>query len=561
VGGPRGATNERESTRGVLGVRGDFDRLLGLGSDWRWEVSHVYGTTQVSLGTDGLVSTEALFNGVRVEADPSRPGQFRCVDAAARAVGCVPINPFAPYTAEMTRYMARSAITTGQSELNSTVAFLSGNLLELPAGPLKTVAGAELRSFGGDLDYDSQINLGLTTGNQIGDVASVTTRTREFFAEAAVPVVVNKPFARSINLEGAYRWSSPSRGDNYSTFKLGGDWSPAAGVRFRLMSAKSVRTPVPGELSGIAQTFGVVNDPCTAARRNLNPIRSANCATDGVPANYAPPQNVEQSVAGLSGGNPNLTPETGRTLTYGVVWTPTRNVSVSIDRFEIKIEDIIRSIPRQDAVNTCYDTPSRLLCNQVSRGSNSSIPGATWVLTAVNGQLQNAAVQVVRGFDIEGRYAFQPNRFGSFELSAFATIYDEAVVSVLDGRAILPLLGFAGGSTEDQGFIRLTGAANLGWRRGKFSGNWNVRYIGSAHMSPSAKQAGFQRVPEHAYHNFRLSYAVGKDMEVYGGIKNLFDKNPPFFASGFSGTQALDTIPGYYDVFGRSYFIGARYRF
>ena len=44
-------------------------------------------------------------------------------------------------------------------------------------------------------------------------------------------------------------------------------------------------------------------------------------------------------------------------------------------------------------------------------------------------------------------------------------------------------------------------------------------------------------------------------------MTNLFDKKPPFFASGSSGTQALDTVPGYYDVFGRSFFVGARFKF
>ena len=49
--------------------------------------------------------------------------------------------------------------------------------------------------------------------------------------------------------------------------------------------------------------------------------------------------------------------------------------------------------------------------------------------------------------------------------------------------------------------------------------------------------------------------------EVYAGVTNLFDKDPPFFASGTSGTQALDTIPAFYDVFGRSYYMGTRIKF
>ena len=54
---------------------------------------------------------------------------------------------------------------------------------------------------------------------------------------------------------------------------------------------------------------------------------------------------------------------------------------------------------------------------------------------------------------------------------------------------------------------------------------------------------------------------LGKDAEIYLGVTNLADKKPPVFASGTSGTQALDTVPGYYDVFGRSYFAGVRAKF
>ena len=89
-----------------------------------------------------------------------------------------------------------------------------------------------------------------------------------------------------LNAEAAFRWSDPSRGDNYETWKYGGDWAPIKSLRFRAMQSRAVRTPVPGESSGIGQTFGVVNDPCTEARRNNSPTRAANCLADGVPAGY-----------------------------------------------------------------------------------------------------------------------------------------------------------------------------------------------------------------------------------------------------------------------------------
>jgi iron complex outermembrane recepter protein len=567
LGTDRGAESNRNTARTVFGLKGEMDNLFGLGSGWRWEASHVYGRTAATLGTRGLVGLGELYEGLRVEADPANPGGFRCVSAVARSQGCVPINPFADYTKAMTDYVRVSSNAVGRSTLNDTVAFLSGSPIELPAGSLRTVIGAEHRSFAGFLDYDNVVNRGLATGNVIGDTDYVKTKTSEVFAELYVPLLADQAFARSMNVEGAFRHSS-SKGDNYNTWKFGGDWEPVDGLRFRAMKARSVRAPAPGELSGIATTAGVVNDPCTAARRNANATRAANCATDGVPADYAPALVIEQSVQGFTGGNANLKPEEGTTLTFGAVWAPSfvKGFSISIDRFEVDVEKIITTVDRQLTANLCYDTPNRLLCGAVRRGANPLIPGATYILTAVDENLQNVAKQSIAGVDIDVKYKMGLAQYGDLDFSMLATFYDKAKFVPIPGEEPINQLGQAGGSTTDQGWIRFTANANIGWRMGPFSANWNVRHIGKANMASTGANTtttddGFPKIGSHSYHNVRLGYTVKKDFEVFGGITNLFDKQPPFFASGTSGTQALDTIPGYYDVFGRSYFVGARMKF
>jgi iron complex outermembrane receptor protein len=478
----------------------------------------------------------------------------------ARAQGCVPINPFAEYTPDMINYVRAKSVSVGTSTLNDTVAHITGSPFELPAGAVRAVVGAEYRRVSGFLDYDDGTNSGIVTGNAIGDTDYIETRTREFFGEVLVPVLADKPFAKSVNVEAAYR-GSKSGGDNYNTWKIGGDWEPVGGLRFRVMQAKAVRTPVAGELSGIGTTAGVVNDPCTAPRRDANPTRAANCAADGIPADYAPPLVVEQSVSGLTGGNANLKPEEGNTLTYGLVWEPSKNFSMSIDRFDIKIDDIITTVSRQTSVNLCYDTPNRLLCDAVTRGTNPLIPGANYVLTEVNEQLQNVAKQHIAGVDIDVKYAMKMAGWGDLDMSLITTLYDKATLLPLAGEQELSLLGQAGGSTTDQGWIRMTANANLGWRYGKFKTNWNLRHIGRADMALGTTAEGFPKIGSHTYHNVRVGYEFAKDSEVFAGVTNLFDKQPPFFASGTSGTQALDTIPAYYDIFGRSYFVGVRAKF
>jgi outer membrane receptor protein involved in Fe transport len=560
----RGAINTREMYRGVAGLRGELESIGGFGSEWSWEISHMYGSTKLNSITRGLVATDRLYYGLRVEQNPAAPaGTYRCVDPGARASGCVPINPFAPYSQAVKDYLGVTAGQSGRSDLEDTTAFLSGSLFNLPAGSLKAVLGVERRSFAGFLDYDEQINRALVTGNQIGDVSRVKIETKEIFTEIDVPVLKDLPFARSVDVTGSFRRSKPNSGDNYNTWGYGLNWQPIEGLRVRASKARAVRTPVPDDLSGVGQTFGVVNDPCTAARRNNNATRAANCASDGVPTNYAPPLTVEQSVAGFVGGNPNLAPEVGDTLTFGFVWQPSfvPGFNLSVDRFRIDVADVINTVGRQIKADLCYDSTDRLFCTDLQRGVNPNTPG-NWALLAVNDQLVNVASLKISGFDIEAGYKFAlgtGDRYGNLSIRALMTIYDKADQTPLPGKATIDFLGYAGGSTSDQGWLKKQAVTDIRYALGSFAASWHVRYIGSAFMAPGAEEFG--KVGSRFYHDVRFSYDVGEGSQLYLGVDNLADKDPPFFATGTSGTQALDTIPAYYDVFGRTYFGGVRVKF
>lgn len=558
--GERGSTNERQTVRLVAGLNGDFELLKDR--NWHWEVSYVYGRTSLNSKTEGLVGTDRLYYGLRVEADPANPGGYRCTDAGARAAGCVAINPFAPYTQEMKDYLVVSAGQQGRSILHDANAYISGELFDLPGGPVSVALGAEYRTFSGFLDYDDAIEGGLTTGNQIGDVDFVKSTTKEAYVEAILPVLSDMAFAKSLTLEGAFRISDPNRGKNYETWKYGGTWEPIEGVRFRAIRARAVRAPVPSDLSGIGQTFGVVNDPCTAARRNANATRAANCAADGIPANYNPPLTVEQGVQGFVGGNPDLEPEKATTLTYGIALTPRflPGFSLTVDRFDIKIKDLISTVGRQEQADLCYDTTDRLFCDQLTRGVDDEVPGANYVLKAVNDQLLNVATLRVKGIDVDARYAFNLGG-GRINLQGQATIYDKASKIAIPGQDPIKYDGTIGGSTSDQGWPTWQGTLNFNYKLDDFAFNYHFRYIPKTEAAVGTKDAGFPDVPAQSYSDIRLSYNVDKQYEFYFGVNNLFDNSPPFFPTGTSGTQALDTIPAYYDVFGRSFYAGIKANF
>lgn len=560
----RGATNDREMYRAVAGVKGSFESIGGFGSDWSWELSHLYGRTTLNSITNGLVGTDRLYYGLRVEQVPgAAPGTYQCTDPGARATGCVPIDPFNPYTQAMKDYLTVSAGQSGRNDLEDTVAVISGSLFDLPAGPFQAVLGVERRSFAGFLDYADQINVGTVTGNVIGDVDRVKTVTKEIFAEVNVPILKDLPFAQELTANGSFRSSDPDRGDKYETWGYGLNWAPVESVRIRASQARAVRTPVPDDLSGTSQTFGTVNDPCAVEQVNDNAIRAANCASEGISPTYNPPQTVRQSVSGFVGGNPDLDPEVADTLTFGIVFTPTflEGFSISVDRFNIEVEDVINTVGRQLKVDLCYDTTERLFCDDIVRGPNANV-AETYTLQAVNDQSINVATMEISGYDVEAGYSFDlgsDGQFGEIDLRALMTFYDKADVTALPGQPVTDYLGYAGGSTSDQGWIKRQGTINVGYKFGPFEGRWNSRYIGRSFMGVGAEEFG--EVGSHFYHDVRFAYNFGEGSQVYLGVDNVADKDPPFFASGFSGTQALDTIPAYYDIFGRTYFGGIRLKF
>jgi len=562
--GLRGATNDRDTVRIAGGLRGDF---AALERDFSWEVSHVYGRTTLSSLTEGLVGTDRLYNGLRVEPIPGLAGQFRCADPTARALGCIPINPFADYTPAMANYLRVTAGQAGESLLEDTNAFISGSLFSLPAGEVQTAVGIERRVTSGFIDYDESINRGLVTTNQILDQTEVETKTKELYGEILVPILKDKAFAKRLSVEGAYRTTDAdylAKSISYDTWKLGGEWAPLEGLRFRAMRARSVRAPLVDDLSGGSQTFGTIADPCAQSRRTANATRNANCTADGIPAGYAPPLNVEQSVAGFVTRNPNIDPEESRSVTFGFVVAPPAlpGFSLSLDRFEIDIEGIISQVGRQIIANRCYDTGNRQDCNLLTRGPNPSVAGATYVLLAVNDSTANLATQDIAGYDLAVQYRRDLGEYGKGSAKLLVTNYDRADLYTGPSAAVVDLLGFAGGSTDDQGFIKTTANLDLNYQYRDFGVNWNIRYIGSAEMSPFLVGAGFPGVSSANYHNIRLSYEQAvfgaEQAELYVGINNAFDKDPPFFATGSAGTQGLDTIPGYYDIFGRQYFAGVR---
>src|SRR5690606_22562249 len=119
-------------------------------------------------------------------------------------------------------------------------------------------------------------------------------------------------------------FSVASRYSDYSNFggttnnKFGLRWQVSDDFTLRSTWAEGFRAPSIGELYGTFSRFdATIQDPCNGATGQTG----ANCQALGVPD----PENFEQAntqISVVTGGNPELKPETSTSFTAGLVYSP-----------------------------------------------------------------------------------------------------------------------------------------------------------------------------------------------------------------------------------------------
>ena len=582
----RSNRDDRDYYRGVVGVKGK------IGDRFNFDLSYEHSESKDHTQSQD-VSAGAY--GAALNAGRDGSGNIVCLDAAARAAGCVPINIFgfntvSPAAAAFVQTYIGPTVTAPDGQVLKTGQKLSfdyvarvkqdvatgtigGSLFNLPGGPLGVVVGAEYRRESSSEVFGPGTQLGLGVGNQISNTVG-SFNVKEAFVEAVAPLLKDVPFAHYLGFEGAYRYADYSTVGSVHTYKIGGDYAPTADIRFRAVYAQATRAPNVGELfSSQSQTFPAVVDPCDqrqgdgdggairalpAACRNIPGI-SATVARAG---SFAYTTAQIQTIDGLTGGNLKLKAERSQTLTAGAVLTPhwVRNLSLSVDYYRIKVKDAIGIIGQQVSLDQCFATGNPTFCNNIIRDANGFV-------TRVNGLNLNTGGYLVSGIDIQGRYRTNLDAIhlpGALDLNVFWTHLLKQEQTPFPGGPVQNekrqldcySCGRLGSGPLDK--IR----ADATFTADAFSFTYTLKYLSA--MVDDVASANAIRVPPYAYHDVQASIGIGanKRFEFYGGVNNLFDKKPPVFNDTnqvtWPGTQ---TVADTYDVYGRLLYVGFRAKF
>ncbi len=576
--GPREGTTERNFYRFVLGLEGTvFD------DRFTWDVSYNYGhvsENQVSNGQVNVVNfRDALAARLEVgdENGNGVPGEVICIDPEARANGCAPANIFgfdSLSQAAVNYIAAQGAFQTGITQQVVT-GNLSGSLFDLPAGPVGIALGAEYRKESSFSDNDALTNAGLNAGNVLPDTRG-SFDVAEVYAEVKVPILADTPGFQLLEVGGAVRYADYSTAGGVLSWNVQGTWQPIDDLRLRATYATAVRAPNIGELfAGLSQTFpSGLTDPCAAANGGTGVTATdgtalaANCLADpGVAANVAlngsftQVQSDIQGIGGFNGGNPNLFEETAKSLTVGAVLNPRsidflRNLTVTVDYYDIEIEDVISGFPRQFTLDQCYTESNSTFCQFIIRRPTATSTNSAGSIQFINALGVNAAVLETSGIDVTASYSTGLGLTEGDRLSAriaYTHILKYDFFSLPTAPAD-PSDGEIGTAAD-----RFT--ANLAYTNDDFRLSFTGTFIGKSFVDDQFNGPRFASVPAYFKLDSQFSWNVTDELEWYFGIDNLLDKAAPNILTGVTGNvTGADTAADVYDVFGRSYYSGVRLR-
>ncbi|KQU47435.1 hypothetical protein ASG67_14375 [Sphingomonas sp. Leaf339] len=560
----------RDTWRAVAGVRGD------LGSNVNYDVSYVYGHLNdfnASEDVDTARYRQSL-DSIRVGTGNVVGTDIVCRDTAARANGCIPINLFGLNTADPRAASYVQAVVPKSEQITNqqhvvTASLSSSSLFDLGAGGVGAAIGVEYRRESVVDDLDILTNTGGNSGNQIPDLRG-SQNVKEVFGEVNVPLLSGRGLFQYLGVTGAIRYSDYNTIGSVLSWNAGGEWEPVRGLRFRGRYAVANRAPNNSELfSAPSETFAGVTDPCDGITRTSTGATDAACRAIPAIASFltANPNGTfayaladTQAINGFVGGNRNLKEETAKTITAGFVFTPDfiRGFQVTADYFDIRIDDAINTLDRSDTVDKCLSTGDAVFCNNVIRFAQ------TGYLQTVNAQLINIAGYKVRGIDVSTQYS-HPLGLTPDDRFTITANYTYQIDYKLQSDPATPVEESAG--TFGRGFSthRVNGRAtyetngtSLSWQTTLLSGG---PFLRNQFISNDPAVLALNDVPDYWLHNLQISQQVAKNFTFYFNVDNVFDKKPQYLPGTPFGTPTGLETSADFDLFGRSFTAGARFRF
>lgn len=515
--GLRQVTVKDDSTRFVAGLRGNWN-------DWDWDTGILYSEAETVDSTDNRVS-QTLFQQSLLLDTENAYNLFTGLNTAD------PTSPFDPTPNPESVLDTFRINVQRQSKTSITLAdFKVSNpsVMALPAGDVGMALGVELRNEDftenrdprsdgsvqfNDLVTGELLNVSDIMGSSASPDANGSRTVTSLYSEFLVPLLADIPGVQSLDMQLAVRFEDFSDVGNVTKPKIALSYYPVSWLQFRGAYSEGFRAP---NLLQIHQSETSVvntrNDPVTGETVQLQEIRR---------------------------GNKNLEPEDSKNTTFGVVLTPTNNLTITADYWKIE----------QDGVIGLLGSSNGLQLDALLRSQGSSNPNVTRASTTdgsigepilFNDIFLNLDLREIEGVDMSVQYSFDVDA-GSFDLkfnTAYLSKFDQTPSAELQQLIDAGLsANNAGTLIKQNGRPEIRSTASLLWKNDKWGAGVFVSHVGETEDtstradSDTADPGAALPVGDFTTVGANLSYLFGsgtlEDTRIRFGIKNLFDEEPP----------------------------------
>jgi len=574
----------------VVGARG------GITDNIDYDVFATYGESERIQRQSGFARFDRLQQSLL--AVPDGAGGVQCTDTSG---GCEAINLFG-LSGDLGSPEAQAYVfnLTQQVIDQSTIGTVQGTIYgDLPITlfadtPVNFAVGAEYREFTTAQVSDEASQ---TPGAVVGGGGADPNFTGSYdvfdvYGELIVPVLESVPFAEQLSIDLGARYSNYELSGNELTWKAGLTWEPTPGFTIRGNFQKAARAPNIGELF-FPITTGLSNlqiDRCQGAAPTTDAALAAVCIAQGAPAGIVNAGGILEPPAGqvnaTSGGNINLDTEKAETWTLGFIAQPDvlPGLTLTVDYFNISIEDTIGSATIGDINTGCYDGvldfATNPFCQLIARSpTTGGLAGAPNEVPGFLQNLNNLGRLYTDGVDVRINYGTDLTDNIALNLNFEGTWTNENVFQAIAGESVeRDCVGFfsvnCGAIQPEFVFNQRTTLSfmdeyslSLRWRylSGVEQEPLDIADQGPAFIgnSPVFGDVDFTQIPAESYFDLTFQWDVIENLLFTFTVTNMFDNQPAVVGSNI-GTTAFNSgniYPSNYDALGRRYNAAIRFSF
>ncbi|HFF3761035.1 MULTISPECIES: TonB-dependent receptor domain-containing protein [Stenotrophomonas] len=539
----------------TLGAKGMF-------GDWDYSASFTRG--EYRLDQDRFVRWKDKINGFFADrvlgqqlgtyTDPTTGGKFGIYNPNYAAFYS-PITPeeFGSFTGYGTHH-SKTWQNLGRVQLTN------GSLFSLPGGD----AGLAVVLEGGSEGWNYTPNQSFIDGNVWGTTAVAGAGHRSNYA---VTSELRMPLHDMVTVSASGRYDAFKIADNTvdkATYSIGIEFRPLESLLFRGKYGTAFRAPTLSDaFQGMSGSYASSQNDyyrCNQAGFALNDDRC--------------PYYKNTSVYSEKSGNPDLKPITADVWSAGVVWAPVSNFSLSVDYYNWKIKNEVKTLSSDQLLLAEYACAT----GSANNTSASCQDVANWItrdnagaITRVYTPKLNVASQNLEAVAVSAKYQQDIGRFGSLNFSGNYTNMLKRELQPLPGAKKIDLLSDPYNMYYYDNYAKVRGDLSVAWNIDKFTTTVYANYVGStpnyvAYLGRSydytnryGAKAG--KWGSYTTYNMSFAYRAQEDLTLSLMVNNVFNKMPTGQRYSYEGTDGAPYNSAFYSIYGRSIQAQMKYDF